>query len=398
MNTLSFTRQSKEAFDAIDLEKFQDNDSEAIYDFILSKIKLIPFGDYLKRHVYVKANMTGDFLEIDIKDYQRFIINSFAENSTPKSFTETTAKMSALTKNWLTQASVIRSVVFLLGFGLNMNVDDVSEFLTKALRERDFNFKDPAEIIYWYCYKNGYNFPKMESLKRQYNELEPLSDFAFNENRTRGIRDTIISVKDDETLMRYLSSFKKENDAPMHSVSAWQWFSDLYQQCKIFIADDYNADEAELPVIDSIYEGVQRKMWTPDDIDEGIVEKVLCCGTPVNNSGNLQKQSASKLARYFSNKRLSRQHLASLLSRSVAVDRFDLMTLNFFIFSQSKAYGDDNKSRYNAFMENTNTMLTDCMMGELYITNPYECFLLLCLLSDCPLATYADVWEFSFDE
>jgi len=397
MNTLSFTRQSKEAFNAIDLEKFQDNDSEAIYDFILSKIRLIPFCDYLKRHIYVKANMTGDFQEIDIKDYQRFIINSFAENSTPKSFTETTSKMSALTKNWLTQASVNRSVVFLLGFGLNMSVDDVSGFLTKALRERDFNFKDPTEIIYWYCYKNGYSFPKMELLKHMYEGLEPISDFDVYANKTKGMRDTISGVRDDETLMHYLSGFKTDNSFQTHSVTVWQWFSDLYLQTKTIIANNYNLDEAEMPIIDSKVESI-RKKWMPNDIDEGDVEKVLCCGTPINKSGNLHKQSASKLAPFFSNRRLSRKHLSSLLSKSAAVDRFDLMTLNFFCYSQSAEYSDDDKARYAAYMTSTNKMLNDCMMGEIYITNPYECFLLLCLLTDCPLATYADVWEMSYDE
>ena len=34
-------------------------------------------------------------------------------------------------------------------------------------------------------------------------------------------------------------------------------------------------------------------------------------------------------------------------------------------------------------------------MGPLYIANPYECFLLMCILTDGPLGTYADVWELS---
>jgi len=56
------------------------------------------------------------------------------------------------------------------------------------------------------------------------------------------------------------------------------------------------------------------------------------------------------------------------------------------------------RNRYIAFVDSTNEILNDCMMGELYVVNPYECFLLMCILSDCPLATYADVWEMSFDD
>ena len=45
----------------------------------------------------------------------------------------------------------------------------------------------------------------------------------------------------------------------------------------------------------------------------------------------------------------------------------------------------------------TNGYLADCSMGSLYITNPYECFVLMCILSEDPLGTYADVWELSYE-
>ena len=49
------------------------------------------------------------------------------------------------------------------------------------------------------------------------------------------------------------------------------------------------------------------------------------------------------------------------------------------------------------FLNTTNEILEKCGMGELYVSNPYECFVLVCILSDDPLGTYADVWEMSYD-
>jgi hypothetical protein len=49
-------------------------------------------------------------------------------------------------------------------------------------------------------------------------------------------------------------------------------------------------------------------------------------------------------------------------------------------------------------MDSTNHILLECGMGELYPANPYECFLMMCMVSDGPLATYADVWELSYAE
>ena len=46
----------------------------------------------------------------------------------------------------------------------------------------------------------------------------------------------------------------------------------------------------------------------------------------------------------------------------------------------------------------TNRMLNECGMGPLYVANPYECFVLMCLLSVSPLETFSEVWEKSYEE
>ena len=33
----------------------------------------------------------------------------------------------------------------------------------------------------------------------------------------------------------------------------------------------------------------------------------------------------------------------------------------------------------------------------IYIVNPYECFILMCLLTDCPLAVFSEIWEMSYE-
>lgn len=334
IDSIDFTIRSENVFyNTVDLAEFQDKDAETIFDFLKKEIRLIPFGDYLKRYIYLKSGMSGDYLTIDIRDYQHIIIDSFAENNTPKSFEETTAKIGALSKNWLTQAAVKRSIVFLLGFGLNMCVEDVSQFLTKALRERDFDFKDPMEIIFWYCLNKRYKFKKMLMLKQQYEMLEPALSSPVYEDKTIGVRNTIRDINNDDMLLQYLAGIKGSNLTPSLSKTSWQWFTKLYHECKCLVADFYNADELERQEVNPGDKNT-RKIWSAEDINEGDIEKILCCGTPVNVTGNLEKLSASKLSKYFSNKRFSRQHIASLLSKSVIVDRFDIITLNFFLFSQ----------------------------------------------------------------
>ena len=418
-NTINFTEHSENDFyDTVDTETFQDEDADSIYEHLQSRIKLIPFGDYLKRYVFRIAGFEGSFQDVDLKEYQEIIVESFSENRTPKSFTETSAKLSALAKNWLTQRSVNRQVVFLLGFGLNMSDRDVSEFLVHAQKERDFNFKNPFEVICWYCYRNGFKFQKFEKLLEEYEAL-PVQQEFIDLGATIGIKNIFMTIETEEDLLRALSRLKMDNKGQFFSYSARNHFDELYKQTKLVILEQYRQDaivEAEEKAKDYFFsvsnstaltneekylraEKIRKspKVYALEDITESDVEKFLCCGVPFDKKGNLIKASKSTLARQFNNKRMSRQHLHEIIAGKVDVDRFDLLTLLFFIHAMDDRI-TNSKTRFIHFVDESNRILNDCSMGELYIANPYECFLLMCILSIYPMGTYADVLEKSFEE
>ena len=418
-DTLNFTRYSEnEFYNSVDMEAFYDKDSEIIYEHLKNRTVLIPFGNYLKRYIFQKAGFSGDYRTIDLKEYQTIIIESFEENKTPPSFVQTTAKLSALSKNWLTQSSVNRNVVFLLGFGLHMRVEDVSNFLLHALNERDFNFKSPFEVICWYCFKHGYRFSKFIQLIDLYRDL-PYKDRFFVSAATVDIRDMFRGVETEEELLRCLAQIKAENAGQFFSVTANDYFLRLYEKTKTVIAQKYNEDSQaeadrkakeyfsnmENSILLTFDEKLRQaakirksaKKFSANDITEADVEKFLCCGVPFDRKGNLQKYSLSTLAKHFSSKRMSRQHIYDILTKRVGVDRFDLITLNFFIIAMDERI-ENNKSRFFYFTETTNRILEDCSFGGMYIANPYECFLQMCMLSDWPMGAYADVLEKSYEQ
>ena len=78
------------------------------------------------------------------------------------------------------------------------------------------------------------------------------------------------------------------------------------------------------------------------------------------------------------------------------MERFDLITLNFLIYAQQVDAMPNAQRRYTHYIDDTNKLLNDCRMGPIYVTNPYECFILMCILSLSPLETYADVMEMSY--
>ncbi len=419
ISDLDFTIKSEEDFyDIVDMSEFVDEDAELIYKHLHNKMKIIPFGNYLKRYIFKKAEFDGRIEDVDIREYQEIIISSFSENNTPKSFEPTSSKLSALSKNWLTQTAVKRQTVFLLGFGLNMSVSDVSKFLTHAQGERDFNFKNPFEVICWYCYKNGYKFPKFIQLMEMYEEL-PYGKNAIVSDATIGIRDLFYNISTEYGLMKTLAELKYENQGKLFSISAKKSFDELYGKARAIIAQEYTREaydkakavageylekqgESMAFSYDSKREKYNRilseaKVYTADDITEADVEKYLCCGIPFDGKGNLLKFSKSTLCGHLSNKRMSRQHIHEILAEKTEADRFDLITLSFFIHAMDETV-ENSKTRYINFIDDINGILENCCMGELYVANPYECFLLMCILSEWPMGAYSDVFEKSYEE
>ena len=413
-----FTRGVQEVFkNTVTKETFQDMDSEEIFNSLKETIRLIPFGDYLKRYVYKLAKYDGDFSTIPLEEYQNTIFFAFQKNNTPASFSPTQARIKTLIKNWLTQQTVNRKVVFLLGFGLKMSVKDVSTFLTHALCERDFNFKDPFEVICYYCFKKQLPFYKYEELMEKFEKL-PVNGLYMDLGETDPLRALFMNVETEEELIHELLRLKHENRGKLFSYSAKKAFDGLYQDVKTIIAKTYTNDakaKAKAQADDFFYDDRLQPHLTVNeryaraneirddyrvfgaaDISVSDVEQFLCCGVPFQK-GNLQRMKDSSFAVHFRNKRMSRQHLSEILNEEIGVDRFDLLTLNFFIYANDDHFSNKVK-RLMAFLEASNSMLNDCGLGGIYITNPYECFLLMCLCADYPLGTYSDVIEMSYDE
>lgn len=380
-----FTRRAAQRFrQVVSLDSFEDEDADVIFNYLYKEMELVSFGDHLKRYIYERAELEEPFSEVPHEVYRDIVMDSFKETFTPKSMNPTSTKLSALVNNWLNQASVKRETVFLLGFGLRMTTEDVSDFLTRVLKEQDFDFYNPDETIYWYCYCRQYGYHKAEELKKKYETLEPNTEKSPVEIYRSGF-----CLDTDEKLLEYLACLKAKRDDPMSEKSqAFLEFTRLLYHAKQIIAAMYQKDEEEKK---------GDKVWTAEKITPSDVEKVICSGIPINKMGNLKKMSASILAKHFSQKRFSRQRITNILNHKLPVERFDLITLEFFIVSQ-EMQDDDPYNRYHHFLDEIQEILLKCGMGEIYIVNPYECFLLMCLLTDCPLAVFSEIWEKSYEE
>jgi len=383
---IDFTGTAWESlYEAVDDAAFEDEDAEVIYNSIKSKFPVINFSDYLKRYIYQRAELEEPFGEVGQEIYQEIIKQSFQDNLTPFSLEPTSEKTGAIIKRWLSAKTIKRKAVFLLGFGLSMSVQDVNHFLVKSLREHEINPKDPFEVICYYCYKNSYRYPKFAALWNKYLDTAAYSLLQdFSDEHTVIFQNNMKAIKNDDELLTYVSCLKTLDGKSRMSVTAREIFLRLYEECRKIVAEVYNSEPGE-------------KHYEPEDITAGDLENIICSAIPKDRNGNLTLAKKSDLNEQFLGKRLSRQRINELLAEQSEINRFDLITLHFLIFSQKVDLYENVRKRYTTFVEETNQILKECSWGELYIPNPYECFLMMCVLSADPLGTYADVWEMSFE-
>ncbi|MBR3493946.1 MAG: hypothetical protein IKH38_00825 [Clostridia bacterium] len=420
MKGREFTIDAEERFyDVVDDPLFHSEDRNLIYQALQRELRPILFGEYLRRYIYGKAGMTEDFESVPVSEYQQILVTNFRSNETPASFGEGRTSLRAMAKNWLTQQTVSRQVVLLLGFGLRMTVEEVNEFLTKALHEHRLSPKDPMEVICRYCYQNRLDYDRFDVLYQQFRLLNPTEEGAGLE-ATRKLEGLVSGVQTDRELFAYLERLMASHAEGTRGTTARLHFGELYAKAQALTANFYNTMAAEdmdiavnrlqdaLDRDDGLYEDQKRdrvqhlqerrRTWTPAEISPADMEKVFCSSIPMRKDGNYLPIKESQLYRQFEGKRFHRKHMHDILAGKAAVTRFDLITLNFYCCAMEADPEERVIARYGDFVNSTNALLEDSSMGSLYLANPYECFVLMCMLSEDPLGTYADVWELSFQE
>lgn len=373
-----FTKKArKQIRQVVTSESFQDLSCEEIMLLLRDEMEQVSFRDYLKRYLYRQTEMTEPFRSVPDKAWQEMIEYAFEENSAPHSFEPTSTRWSMTVKSWLNAQRVRRSTVFLLGFGLRMSPEDVSEMLTKVLMEDGFRQDDPQELVYQYCFAKGLPYASAYAYLQQYEQMP--------EKNGGETQPDAMPPETEKELLDRLSELKSGSRNNRNGFEM-QCFRELYDRCREIVADIYNQDEEEKPE-------KERRTWKKEDVSAADLEQMLCSGIPMTPSGNLTKANLSQLCHRFDSFRPSRQHLEGILRGQLQPDRYDLLTLSFFIHAREDIPGDE---RLNRYLEETNRILASCKMSGVYPAHAYEAFLLICIVSDCPLAVYVEIWEMSY--
>ncbi len=352
--------------EAMNTEAFLERDTEVIFDALSRNLREVPFRRYLKRYLYEKTEMTGSYAQVTADEYQDIIVRAFQDTGTPCSFTPgTSTRLSQAARNWLTRKDVSRDTVLLMGFGLFMSEEDVNAFLTRALHDTRLDPDDPKEALCLYCYRRGYRFDKYRQLADLYRKMDGTVDRELVERGQPANREQsrLVAREDADLLDRLLQGASPDGLTPQKRRAA-DAFAALYRE--------------EQGVLSSVSAG---RNGSPRS-----VEKLLSASVP---PGGETRENLLSITR----RKLNRQKTHRILSGEQLPDRYDLLTLHFLLESSRLNGEEDGKAVLRRFIDSSNQLLTDCGFGEIYPVDPFDAFLMLCMLTYDPFVTYFDVME-----
>ena len=397
LSATQFTRIAERKVNLIvDAEACSDLTEKELYQYLLKITRdPVPFHMQLKRYIhhYLRTDREPD--EIEMEEWIELIDSSFNEHSAPHPAIGWRATM----KRWLTAETVSRDTVFMLGFGLGMDRENVSIFLQSYISEEDFRPCSTDECIYQYCFAHHYPYSQVKVLKDCVNHPSEVTTPHYIEN--------IDGTETEEMLINHLLFLRETGMESKWEEAARNHFSALLEDCKqVVLRLRQEADQADfIATGEKRHEPVQQ--MTPDSISAYDIENVLYTGITRTTSGNLEKASKSALHKMISGNRLSRQRIDGILKKELNPNRFDLITLAFLKHAQDGCWLDgepmeagnvaDDQERFHHFYTETNDVLKDCGMGMIYPVHPYEAFILMAIQSTLPLSFFNDIWGNSYD-
>lgn len=426
-------REQQRISEILKSEDFYNKDVDDIFNYLQAKVEneeKNTFSWYLKRYVFEKymAYDPHDFDKIDNEEYKNIIKEKFTNNSAHWNFNkDKSTRLNAAILGWLGTRNVKRDAAFLVGFGLKMSAADVEVLLKKGIKEEGFNFNDPKEVIYWYCYKNDLSYKNMEDYIKWYEDALAKEDDDLYEEINKGFEPEQedassltenMQLRSEKLFLRYLQTLKAKDYVSIGNQKAYDKFVELYEKCRAIALDMVNTYEyaftdsggSDKPLTIEERKEKEKNRWVRkalEDISSYDLEKVLCAGSLYNeNSNNLIKTTFSSFNKLFDSKRMSRQRIQAILDKRQKVDRYDLLTLLFMVIGTEQPKTDaefDNinefiKKRMEKFVDEANEMLQECNMQGLYIVNPYECLLVMCLATESPFENRTEVIGMSYDD
>lgn len=390
------------------------------------------FGDYLKRMVYELYIFPEDdgrkITEIPEDEYIKDIQQIFKENGMKGVGTLQFGGSTRLTpsnlKRWMGMPcyQVSRELVFLFGFGFNMFAEQVEELLTKVIGQAGFDFRSAQETIYYWCLKQNRGYSGLREWQEKYMEIqeeaeEQKESGIYEEKeecaggaRTRYYKEKAVRITDEDGFKEYLRELERIRRDTRNRITARETLNVVVNILWYELSKERRGETKwlELLIEQKEAEGdaqnrtkrtqrdirTMQKYWREVSL-EPLIQSIWQEEDPVAIS-----EKSRKLAPLLPDM-WKKRSLQDKLNGESRVRKEDILTGVFLTYAHQlekqmpymSGEEKDYMVRVETYVEDVNTYLEQCGMGEFYIVQPYEIFLVLCLLYDKPYSFFLSVWK-----
>lgn len=437
------------------LSSIEDNE-EAIVNYLKNIKCSMPLGLALRRYLCGKFSKSydystkrfifelsnGDFVYTsdyrqddydvcndDVKEYTDIFmdINARFNTSSTGELVSEINKVEARRMLRVTKVC-LRKKMFLISFALHMNSTEMYKFLTDVLAEQSYNYRDPDEVIAYYCHShdeiNNYiDFCRIKAEYKKRVSVQP-SEQGKCDIYTKFARRTVtIQVNNEGDLYKFLLA----NTANFHGFSqtAYDEFMRLYDEAMENTTLQFISNDEDLRG----YEGTtmkkrlareerinrSRTLKKPENSEQlaNVMfqcipryvsermrdgEKIVTMDFISISNGELgqkgKKAQTTLLPKEITMNLLVSDRLDDLRSQKKQVDRKDLVFMKFYnfgLFLQKK--GGYSHNDYMCFVDECNEMLMRCGMSKLYLANRFENLIMLSLVSENPFEMFESIIE-----
>lgn len=285
-----------------------------------------------------------------------------------------------------------RENVYRLCFALEMDSDQTKEFFLKAYLERPFNYKNINEAVYFFCLKNRLTYADAQRIISSVEAAAPIENI-YADNITEVIGMRLSEIETEEKLVQYLvenrSGFVTQN------LTATFKIEELKDRCLQIAPKEYTycyPHEKEITVtnVDELLSVIYGYAARATEDGKAIYEKTI---------------SKSRFPELVRRNWLDRERFAQILEKKTAsydVIRRALILLGFYDFfanaivSEKEAEQKRRKTGANIqaprveaglfdeFLDEMNTILSDCGYVQLYWRNPFDWLVGYCAMAPNP--------------
>lgn len=330
----------------------------------------------------------------------------------------------------------LRDKMFLLSFALHMNNEYTSKFLTDILAEQTYNYREPTEIIAYFCQSHDKfnSYSQYLELCKLFKDKSKSIDVA-NEEKEQYTSFARAKMSEEIDTVDELMEFLLANIANFHKFSqtAYMEFLQLYKKVGDNILQHTDNTNGKVDLNDvkewidnrrlSRKPGEEKNSIADDRFiyPEQLAEKMLACipratfetvsektkKTTVRNDfikiyngengQDPKKVKTTELPKSITMNLPISDRLWDLIKQEKPVTRKDLVFMKFYVFSQ---YLEEKEcctvNDYYIFLEECNNMLLRCGMSRLYPGNRFENLIMLSLLASQPYEMFENIIDYSF--